>query len=313
MNNLIKFITHKDIVLYIPHRQTSSIAQNKENRKYFIFIQYGWLFKLLYLKGSRFGELLLYLSLKIINPKYILSINWITRKEQLFNLWCKKHRPSQFIVVQHGIYYGGIVTDINHKFMHCDQFLVWSKYFKETFESFNPNRKKDIIVFGNPVYNNISRNKFNYPERCSKLLIAFSYLSDNDLYIYSPVIDGSIVKTATVHIKYHNKQKIKFAHKNLIEVNGSISSILSDYDTVIADHSTALTDAIFFKKNIIYAKHGTFPTVYEQFLVNQFETLKHIDSTLDEMIDQQAQEKLFNHMVELKDNKLQNYLECQSY
>lgn len=156
----------KPIIIYGRHRNTEDIR--KRNSKEYIFLDFSYIHKVakiikLLTKSEKLYAKAIYYLLKLIKPKAILSCNWITKAQKVFYLYSKKN-DCEFIVVQHGIYFGGIVTAKNHRYLKCTKFLVWGKYFKKIFENYNPSKKNDILIFGNPVFNQIERNKLFYPE-----------------------------------------------------------------------------------------------------------------------------------------------------
>jgi hypothetical protein len=97
------------------------IAMNLVNRKVFYFIDISLFWKYIPFRTSdKRKHKIMYVILNLIQPKYILSMNWLTKRESLYKVWTKNHPESAFIVVQHGSYVGGVVTDIPHKFTKCD-------------------------------------------------------------------------------------------------------------------------------------------------------------------------------------------------
>jgi hypothetical protein len=210
--------------------------------------------------------------------------------------------------MQHGAYVGGIVADNNHKYMRCDKFLVWGEYFKKLFKSYNKQRHNDILVFGNPIYNSISRTRFKYPSNIDQILIALSYMDDEKLASYARVFKQLCRKHTKIFIKYHNQQIRKFEHESNKEIKGNFASIVNQFDLIIVDHSTVLLDAIFFKKNVIFINFDRRETVYDQFLKNHFNTLEGDSFSLKALVDQKAQEELFHYMISMKNNKFDSVL-----
>uniref|UniRef100_UPI004047CFF3 hypothetical protein n=1 Tax=Flavobacterium sp. TaxID=239 RepID=UPI004047CFF3 len=68
---------------------------------------------------------IMYILLNVIKPRYILSMNWQSKRESLYMVWTSKYPKSKFLVIQHGSYVGGYVTDIAHRYAKCDVFLTW--------------------------------------------------------------------------------------------------------------------------------------------------------------------------------------------
>jgi hypothetical protein len=244
----------------------------------------------------------------LLRPDFIIGCNWITDAQKMCYEYSRKSN-CRFLVMQHGSYVGGIVTVDNHKYVQCDKFLVWGEYFKEMFDAYNQSRTKDILVFGNPIYNSLPRSTFQFPRRIEKILVALSFMDDEKLISYEEIFNLVRQKYPDVCVKYHNHQKRKFRCAGICEIKGSFGSIVNDFDLLIVDHSTVLLDAVFFKKNVVFVKHPDLEkTIYDQFLKNRFNTLKSGSFSFEELIDQPAQEKLFQYMVTLKDNDLETLL-----
>jgi hypothetical protein len=298
----------KPIILYEAHRNVIDIiAANKKNYrfvnlKYFVKVSKiaGLVF---FKKKDKTFSCILYFLLKLFQPKYIIACNWITPSQKIYYEYAKKN-TCQFLVVQHGSYIGGIVTIKNHKYLKCNKFLVWGEYFRNQFIEYNKNRKEDIVVFGNPIYNKIDRNKFKYPVNNKNILFALSYYHQDIMSIYMVFLE----KYQNVFIKFHNKQYHQYKRVTENVISGSFEENIMYFDLVIVEHSTALLDAVFFKKNVIFINRDNKETIYAQFLKNHFNTLKSGAFSLDELIDQPAQEKLFQYIITLKDNNLETVL-----
>jgi hypothetical protein len=332
MNKVFKKITGKDLIFYIPHRQTMPLVKNKKNKDKYIFIGWNRFFNFLYLKGKyRLGNNLLYLALSILNPKYIISINWITKKEQLFNLWCKKHSTSKFVVIQHGSYVGGIVTDIAHRYTHCDIFLTWGDYFTKIFENYNRGKNVQILTFGNPVYNSFFRDNFSYNIiKTGKILYTPTAIKKDSLNHVYDFIDK--IKAINFHItlKEHNKQgreKLPEGNLKYPEISGvekttdDISSLLKgyEYDFIVSDKSTALLDAIFFKNKVIFFAppeeiDDYMHNHYSKYLKNIYYDYHHLmnKNDINSYVDLDAQEKLLASMCFEGDNILSNTIAADS-
>src|SRR5690606_33488183 len=90
--------------------------------------------------------------------------NWISISHSLYMVYTKNRPDSKFIVVQHGTYIGGIVTDIAHKYAKCNIYYTWGDYFTRMFSEYNQRKSVKIEAFGNPVYNQFQRNDFSYKD-----------------------------------------------------------------------------------------------------------------------------------------------------
>ena len=120
---LVKFLLGKKLVLYNRHRQTIPIIQNAANRKEFFFVEMSKIWGMIPLRSTQKAKFkVMYWILSLLNPTYIIDINWITSYQTLFLIWARKHKDSTFVVFQHGSYIGGIVTDKAHRFTKCDVF-----------------------------------------------------------------------------------------------------------------------------------------------------------------------------------------------
>ena len=149
----------------------------------------------------------MYFILNLIRPKYILTMNWITKRESLYKVWTAKHSNSKFIVVQHGSYVGGFVTDIAHRYAKCDVFLTWGSYFVTEFSKYNDRKKVNIIPFGNPIYNSIDRANYSYKTNSLNkvLLLPTALNNENVNYLYSLIEKLNQLQIEVV-VKTHGKQ-----------------------------------------------------------------------------------------------------------
>lgn len=315
-NKIIKLLTGKEIILYNKHRQVAPLVTNGFNRKKFWFIPIGIIWKYIPFKTSdKRKHRIMYFLLNCIHPKYILSMNWQSQRESLYKVWTNRNSNSKFIVVQHGAYVGGIVTDIPHKFTKCDIFLTWGSYFVEQFKAYNSLKKVEIVNFGNPIYNMYDRENFEYKDNNSnKVLIIPTALDKNDILHFYELLKRLKDVGFQVVVKEHNKQgKEKDINDNLkypsIEgvnkITGELYSILkdNDYDFIISDHSSSLLDTIFFKNKVIYFDPNNntkgYTTNYSKYLTNLY--LNDLNSmnkhSFYELVDLENQELLFGNMI----------------
>lgn len=324
INRISRLITHKEIILYDKHRQTSPIANHPINKKKYFFIEVGLIWKYIPFKTSdKRKHSVMYLLLNVIRPKYILSMNWQTKRESLYMVWTAKHPQSKFIVVQHGSYVGGFVTDIPHRYTKCDVFLTWGTYFVDQFLKYNNKKKVQMVCFGNPIYNNFNREDFTYKNSNSnKVLLLPTALDNQNLNQLYILIEKLNQLNFEVVVKTHafqgnNKFNIDRAFKypkieGVNQVNGALYPILknNDFDFIISDHSSSLLDAIFFKNKVLYFdpnnKVKGYQTHYSNFLVNLFdEDFGSISKdSFYELISVENQEALFNDMIYLGNNQI---------
>lgn len=265
----------------------------------------------------------MYMILNAIGPKYILSMNWISRRESLYKVWTSKHPHSKFIVVQHGAYVGGYVTDISHRYTKCDIFLTWGPYFSEMFAKYNQGKSVRIVSFGNPVYNDLNRDFFSYRE-CGtfRILLIPTALDWEALPPFAALIKKLQQIGFEVLVKEHAFQGVikdesgKLKYPLLEDVNkltGQLYSILqnNNFDFVISDHSSALLDAIFFKNKVIYFDPNSnktgYTTNYANYLPNLYlQTIDQLNSDLlYGLINIQNQENLLLNMISFSENILE--------
>ena len=264
ISTLIKLITKKQIVLFDKHRHTMPIAMNLVNRKVFYFIDISLFWKYIPFRTSdKRKHKIMYVILNLIQPKYILSMNWLTKRESLYKVWTKKHTNSKFIVIQHGAYVGGVVvdSDIDHRYTKCDVFLTWGEYFVEQFKSYNSRKKVSIVKFGNPIFNDYNRADYKYNEgKSNKILLLPTALDKENLEIFNTLINKLRALHFDITVKTHAKQGNKELNNdgsprfpkmsNLNCLTGPLYPLLqnNDYDFIISDHSTSLTKAFFFNQ-----------------------------------------------------------------
>ena len=126
VNYILNKVIGKELIMYDRHRNTAPLADDADNKKYFVFWSLGNFWKCIPLKNKhKLKHRIMYVILSLLNPKYILSMNWISKRESLYKVWTAKNPKSKFVVVQHGGYVGGFVTDIPHRYTKCDDFLTW--------------------------------------------------------------------------------------------------------------------------------------------------------------------------------------------
>ncbi len=316
LGSITKFFFNKEIVLYNRHRQTLPIVHNASNKSDFLFFEIGRLWRFIPVKSdNKWKFRCMYLLLSAIGPKYILDINWISSGHRLYDLWCRRNPGSRFVVVQHGSYVGGIVTDIPHRYAHCQVFLCWSDYFGDLFGRYNEGKPTDIRVFGNPVYNLTDRSPYQYRKPSgNRILLAPSGVKAERLVQLTAFKDRLEALGFVVDLKEHNFQTRKFEEiKGFNKISGDIYDILRThaYDIVVSDHSSCLLDAIFFKNHVLFFSpesdmRAYYDNLYRRYLVNAASLLDQITSreALFDLLDTSAQEQLFSHFVAAGDNRL---------
>jgi hypothetical protein len=324
ISQVIYFFTKKHIVLYDKHRQTLPLVTNKFNERKFYFFNIALIWKYIPFKTSdKRKHRVMYFFMNLIKPRFIISMNWQSKRESLYKVWTSRHPNSKFIVVQHGSYVGGFVTDIPHRYAKCDVFLTWGDYFVTEFTKYNNKKKVQVVSFGNPVYNCFNREHYSYTTTISnKVLLLPTALNDENLsYLYA-LIEKLKEFNFELVLKAHGKQGNKeinqdgtFKYPNIQGVNqikGALYPILqvNDYDFIISDHSSSLLDAIFFKNKVLYFDPNNnvkgYTTHYSQFLPNLFDEdfASLSKDRLHELLSLEKQEALFNDMIYLGNNEI---------
>jgi len=316
LNQLTKLFFGKEIILYNRHRVTLPLINNLNTNRY-IFIYYLpiWRFTRLFGRNGKLRYRIMAFLLTVISPKIILDINWINKLDCLYYVWCKNHQPSKFIVVQHGFYIGGIITDNAHKYAKCDVILCWGEYSKNEFIRYNKSKKLEIINFGNPIYNLYDRSKITYKQTVgSKILIVPTLVKDTRKLKIEQLIRNLIILGFDVYVKEHLYQsklseKIK-APKTII---GSLYEILisQEFDIVISDTSTTLIDSLYFKNYTLYfSPVGELPeyteNAYSKYMINISEQFMNFTCKNDilKLIDVQKQEELLKTIQTTGNNQL---------
>jgi hypothetical protein len=256
------------VIIFHPHRNSSPFI-NEENRKKYVFVDPNWLWKFTFLFGrtSKLRDYATIWILNIINPKFIVDINWIAHIHTIYYVWCKKNN-KKFIVIQHGTYVGGVVTDAAHRFTKCQEFWVWSDYFKIMFSEKNKGKAVSYRIVGNPVYNNFDRDKFSYKSQLGKkILVAPSFVDSERFAAFEDLIKTLDKFGYEVVVKEHVQQSARYKsfdwkHKT----NDSFYQILEKqlFDFVVTDVSSAMNDIIFFKNRALFFS----PPSEKDFFVN---------------------------------------------
>lgn len=307
INKLIYSLFGKEVIVYNKHRQTLPLLENKWNREHFYFIDIGVLIKLIPFRSNnknKFGIILF--ILKIIGPKFIIDINWISRINLTYYLYCRHNPFCKFIVIQHGIYYGGVISDKAHRYTKCDLFYCWSPYFKSLFQKYNWNKKVNLVVFGNPCYNQFT-DRVEKEVKKDVVLIAPSLVDSNYIKFYTKLAEKLTNMGFEVYFKEHNYQKYyskSFSTNN--KIDGSIYKILQEnkFEIVISDQSTALLDAIVYGQNVLHynplPKNDTSEeiiyTKYISDLTHKIDTIQSADQLLL-LINKKAETQLMEKLM----------------
>jgi hypothetical protein len=316
LNSIVRFLFKKEIILYNRHRQTIPIINEAWNREHFIFFEIIFLWRLIpFSSKSKYKFRIMYGLLNLISPKFILDVNWISSWHSLYYLWCKKNSTSKFIVVQHGLYAAGVITDVAHRYSKCQIMLCWGAYFKELFESYNSGKRARFIIFGNTIYNREHRSFFQYvPTFTGNILLVPTGIKRERLEVLTRFKDKLEGLGFNVFLKEHNLQTRFFGKiDGFNKIQGDIYSILSEknYDIVISDHSSCLLDAIYYKNNVLFFSplledEYYYNNIYSDFLPNLalgYASMKS-KNELYAFVDTKAQENLYQHLVSEGDNSL---------
>ena len=315
LNSFLSFLVNKEIVCYNKHRQTIPIVRDQTNRSRFVFINIAPIWGLIPIKATnklKYGVMNLFFE--ILQPKYLLDINWINRRQAFYKLWTQKKKDSKFIVVQHGSYIGGVVTDHAHRYTNCDIFLTWGDYFSNIFQEYNSLKKTRILSFGNSVYNLHDRSSFTYSQkRNHRILFAPSAMNFERGKKFNELIKRLLEFGFEVSIKEHNQQLEKFIDRKgiTIEENNIVLILKSQsYDLVLTDHSSVLLDAIHFKNPVLFISppDSTFSAYnknnFSENLSNSYETIQSLGRKEDlyHLLNIENQEKLYSDMVKPGNN-----------
>lgn len=318
INRFVKFFSGRDIILIDPHRNSKPIIEDKYNQSKYIFIDPKWIVKSTAIFGrrSKIRYRLMGMLLTVIDPLYIIGINWILRLETLYYVWCRNH-GKKFIVIQHGTHDAGEIIDEDHRIVKCQTFLVWSEYFKQIAKEDNPNRNFECIVFGNPVFNQYDRDQFSYKNGFGKkILVAVSVIWNKRLETLNRFLEKLEKMGFDVTLKEHAMQNsmaeaIPFKKK----IGGYLYPMLIEkhFDLVVTDISTVMNDVIFFKNKAIFFSPEGEKKVYTENIYAKY--LRNIASNIDDLnapddvydfVDLASQEKLLRYMVDFenKSNRL---------
>lgn len=313
INQLLNSLFKKQIILYEKHRHISPIINTINKQDYFFIpLKNVWILFSFFGRGKLRSKVF-YVFLKIVNPKFILSVNWISKRQILYYLWAKINNKD-FIVVQHGSYVGGKITDNAHKYARCTKMLCWSEYFKLTFEENNIGKKVRFINFGNSVYNCLNRPKeYKEYKKTESILLLPTFMNDDDVFKdYLFFIKKLKKLNYKVTIKQHNFQIKNKPINGFNSINGNIYKLLSErnFDLIISDHSSALLDAIFFKNRVLYynTSKKNMSNIYSDYFHNlsELELNNLTNNTLESFLNISKQEELFEKLANghTKNNKL---------
>lgn len=309
INSIYKFISGKEIIIFNPHRNSNPLI-NETTKKKYVFFNPILIWKVSAILGRNTKLRYRFVAgfLTLIDPKSIIDINWTDRKHSLYFAWCKRN-GKKFIVLQHGIYYAGMVSDIREKYTNCTTHLVWGDYFKQLRERDNPGKNCEFIIYGNPVYNQYKRDLFSYKKQTGNdILVAISVIGGKRLKALVGFLDKLEAAGFNVTIKEHNhqsKKSIPIPGYSKIEENLYDLLEKQRFDYVVTDVSSAMTDIIFFKNRAIYFSpegedHYHTHNVYEEYLVN-IATREGFFTDRKDLLNQisiESQENLLNYLIE---------------
>lgn len=302
------------IILYKPHRQLNNIINDLRSQKNIVCINMDILWKLIPLTSKyKLKFKFIGFFFKILNPSFIITTNWISRYDAFYSIWTKRNPNTKFVVVQHGTYVGGMVTVNSHKYIRSDVFLTWGNYHKEYFKILNDKKNVEIFDFGNPLYNGINREKFEYSKKkIQNALIVTSGVTKDGVKKLKQLVFELKKKGLNVDVKLHNHQEKKFGFfdfEGIDLVNDNAYEILNTdkYELFIVDHSSFMIDAIFFKKKVLFFPqfdrgHFFYDNVYSDFLeslkINHFKN--NIITDIDSLVNIKTQEDLLNKLVTIR-------------
>lgn len=313
INRLVKIFSGKEIILFNPHRNSTPLLTDANKKKY-IFLNPALLWKATGLLGTK--SLLRYKAmgflLTIVSPRYIIDINWISRIQTLYFVWCKNHGRN-FVVVQHGSYVAGIITDKPHRVAKCHIFLAWSNYFKETLQHYNQGKKLSCIVWGNTVYNQYNRDAFAYTAAAGKkILVAPSLITGERQEVYKQLLEKLKALGFDVTVKEHVYQATRSVpFEGFPKVAGNIFSVLvaQQFDIVITDVSSTMSDIVFFKTRAVFCSPAGdedfyIDNQYSKYMDNLALGIHQLNSQEDfyRYINIEAQEELLKCMVAVGHN-----------
>lgn len=316
ISNILLMVLGKEVILYTKHRQTLPILKDRANREKYYFINILYLWRIIPFRSSnRWKYRMMYLILNVVQPKYIIDINWIVRWNTLYKVWTRHHPKSKFIVIQHGSYIGGKVMDSAHRYTKCDIFLTWGDYFTRLFKDFNKGKSVKIISFGNPVYNINNRNLWaNKTEFNSKILIAPSCIDQERLKEFKSFANQLMSIGFEISFKEHKLQGRNFGEiEGFSKESGNIYDVLyaKKYDIIITDYSSVLLDVIYYKNNVLFFSPPSSNEIYHNntysiYLKNLFFEKDNIScyDDLYKFVSISAQERLYNTMVNFGENHI---------
>lgn len=305
------------MVLYNYHRQTIPLVLEEENKRRYIFLKDAFLWRFIPFKSSnKIKFKIIYSILLFLKPAIILDINWINFKGAVYHLWAKKNRPSKFIVLQHGSYIGGIVTDNAHKYAHCDIFLTWGEFFSDQFKMYNYGKEMEVLTFGNSVLNGVDRSKLSYKKaQDRKVLIAPSGIKGSRLKAVYNLTNRLEDYGFEVFFRQHRFQKSRFQdlNKSIKLDDRPLKEIFLslDYDFIVSDHSSLMLDAIYSKNRVVFFSAPGEITEYlnnnfTQYLSNIYYGIDEVNSIEDiyAMPNEVKQEMLLDSMIYKGNNQL---------
>jgi len=309
INSIYKSILGKDIIIFNPHRNSNPLVNESTKQNYAFFNPlFIWKMSAMLGRNTKLRYRFVAAILTFINPITIIDINWTDRKHSLYFAWCKRNE-KKFIVLQHGIYYAGMMSDIREKYTNCTTHLVWGKHFKQLRERDNPGKNCEFIIYGNPVYNQYDRNLFTYKKQPGNdILVAISVIGGKRLKTLIDFLDKLEMHGFNVTIKEHNLQSKKSkAIQGHNKINENLYNLVEEqrFDYIVTEVSSAMTDIIFFKNQAIYfspesTDHYHTHNVYEEYLVN-IATRKGFFTDRKDLLNQisiESQENLLNYLIE---------------
>ncbi len=218
-----------------------------------------------------------------IKPNAALCINWIGNTHQFINSWCRAN-SKPFMVLQHGIHSGGVISPDERK-IDAAIFFCWGEEMKKSYINAYPeNRKKCIRIVGNPVYKKLtnssqppntellSKNRQSY-----QILIAPTapmLLFRDYEKIFWDEIEMAIIKIPEIKwsLKFHNlyffKDEVEDRFKKLgvdIIKEGNIFDAMKNCQLVVTNISTVALDTMVMQKPVIIFNLLNQPELFSKF------------------------------------------------
>ena len=225
--------------------------------------------------------------------------------------YAAKQAGIETVIIQHGIYNidSFKVLDTSNT---ADHFLTWSKYVKETYQSYFENLNNDVRVIGYPL----EIRKLKQPEKPCVLFLGNQYSNFNkdegDGYLSIAKIVHSICEEKGINFIYrrHPSEIINEDYNDIkafISANKNLMDDLQRATIIVGDVSSVMLEAALVDRHVIQiiwserSRVGQKDPMYS-FTEKTDNSYDGITTTIDKCLDREIPNKIDDYYLWVNEN-----------